>query len=103
MTQQPHIVGANVDTWLLNVVLLQVPASLAEELDALKQMAQEAEDDPPTRWTFCGETMYVKPHGSQRQWRWILHRSVAAPRRRRRQAQPHRRHGACRRPSSGSM
>ena len=71
--RQLQIVGANIDTWLLNIILTDFSESLVEELDALKQMAQEAEDDVPTRWTFCGETLFIKPHGSQRQWRWILH------------------------------
>jgi hypothetical protein len=52
---------------------VQFSEPLIEELDALKQAGQEAEADIPTRWTFCGETLYIKPHGSQRQWRWILH------------------------------
>ncbi len=73
MSSHPVIVGANIDTWLLNIILTDFSEPLVEELDALKHMAQEAEDDEPTRWTFCGETLYIKPHGSQRQWRWILH------------------------------
>jgi hypothetical protein len=27
----------------------------------------------PHGWTCYGETLCIKPHGSQRQWRWILH------------------------------
>src|SRR5260370_21606613 len=72
-SQPPRIVGANIDTWLNNVVLADFPADLAAELDTLKQAAQEAKDDLPTCWAFAGETPFIKPHGSQRQWRWILH------------------------------
>jgi hypothetical protein len=36
------IVGANIDTWLLNITLTDYLESLVEELDALKQVAQEA-------------------------------------------------------------
>src|SRR5262249_12255249 len=34
---------------------------------------QAVEDDVATPWTFEGETLFIKPHGSERQWRWILH------------------------------
>jgi hypothetical protein len=68
----PTIVGAHIDTWLLNVKgTLQ--DSLADQLDGLKETAQEVEDDVATLWTFVGETLFLKPHGSGRQWRWILH------------------------------
>jgi hypothetical protein len=66
------IVGANIDTWILNVKGA-LPDGLADELDRLKQASQEADEDIPTPWTFVGETLFIKAHGSGRQWRWILH------------------------------
>jgi hypothetical protein len=66
------IVGANIDTWILNVKG-QLPAELADELDQLKAASQEADDDLATPWRFVGETLFIKAHGSGRQWRWILH------------------------------
>ena len=45
-----RLVGANIDTWMINVIAAEPSASssfspdLAEELELLKQMAQEAED-----------------------------------------------------------
>ena len=68
----PTIVGAHIDTWINNVKGT-LRESLAEQLDSLKEAAQELEDDIATPWTFQGETLYLKPHGSGRQWRWILH------------------------------
>lgn len=67
-----HIVGANIDTWILNVKgdLLE---TLADELDELKEASQETEEDMATPWTFAGETLFIRAHGSGRQWRWILH------------------------------
>jgi hypothetical protein len=71
-----RIVGANIDTWLINVCVppqgYVFPADLEQRLDLLKEAAQQAEDDLATEWTFAGETLFIKPHGSQRQWRWIL-------------------------------
>ena len=67
-----QIVGANIDTWLINVKG-KLPDGLAEELDFLKEASQEADEDIPTRWTFAGETLFIRAHGSGRQWRWILH------------------------------
>ena len=43
------------------------------ELDSLKEADQELEDDIATPWTFQGEALFLKPHGSGCQWRWILH------------------------------
>jgi hypothetical protein len=41
---EPSIVGAHIDTWILNVkgTLLE---TLAEQLDSLKELAQETEED----------------------------------------------------------
>src|SRR5215831_6265973 len=68
-----QVVGASVDTAIYNVKLPELPEGLGEELDALKAACQEADDDLPTPWTFDGETLFIKTHGSGRQWRWILH------------------------------
>jgi hypothetical protein len=46
---------------------------LAAQLDDLKAASQEAECDLATPWSFAGETLSIKAHGSGRQWRWILH------------------------------
>src|SRR5262249_35570551 len=67
-----HIVGANIDTWLINVKG-KLPNGLAEELDFLKEASKEADKDVSTRWTFAGEVLFIRAHGSGRQWRWILH------------------------------
>jgi hypothetical protein len=67
-----QIVGANIDTWLINVKG-KLPDGLAEELDFLKEASQEADEDIPTRWSFAGETLFIRAHGSGRQWKWILH------------------------------
>ena len=57
------IVGANIDTWLINVKG-KLPDGLGEELDFLKEASQEADEDIPTRWTFAGETLFIRAHGS---------------------------------------
>ena len=68
------LVGANVDTWILNVKSTgEFSAELAQQLDELKAASQETETDLATPWSFEGETLYIKAHGSGRQWRWILH------------------------------
>jgi hypothetical protein len=68
------IAGENIDTLILNAKLGEdFPAALAYELDSLKLASQEAEDDLPTPHTFVGETLFIKPHGAGKQWRWILH------------------------------
>jgi hypothetical protein len=67
-----QIVGANIDTWLINVKG-KLPDGLADELDFLKEASQEADEDIPTRWSCGGETLFIRAHGSGRQWRWILH------------------------------
>jgi hypothetical protein len=64
----PTIVGANIDTWILNVKTADAfPADLAKQLDALKTASQECESDLATPWSFAGETLYIKAHGSGRQ------------------------------------
>ena len=68
------IVGANTDTLILNVKTGgDFPTELSEQLDELKAASQEVESDLATPWSFEGETLYIKAHGSGRQWRWILH------------------------------
>jgi hypothetical protein len=66
------VVGENIDTFIANIHG-KLSDDLAAELDLLKEASQEADDDVPTAWTFAGETLYIKAHGSGRQWRWILH------------------------------
>jgi hypothetical protein len=67
-----QVVGANIDTWLINVKG-KLPDGSAEELDFLKEASQEADEDKPMRWSFAGETLFIRAHGSGRQWKWILH------------------------------
>ena len=65
------IVNQHADTIILNVKG-PLPEGLAEELDRLKTIAQEAEDIVSTRWQFQGMTLFLRPNGSGRQWRWVL-------------------------------
>jgi hypothetical protein len=67
-----RIVGANIDTLYINVKGT-LDEELAEELNALKLSSQFADEDVPTPWVFAGETLFIKAHGSGRQWKWILH------------------------------
>ena len=67
-----EIVGANIDTWILNVKG-ELSRNLDQQLDALKAASQEAETDLASPWTFDGQPLFIKAHGSGRQWRWILH------------------------------
>jgi hypothetical protein len=68
----PAIVGAHIDTWLLNIKGTLTDA-LGAQLDALKETAQALEDEVATPWVFAGETLFIRAHGAGRQWRWILH------------------------------
>jgi hypothetical protein len=70
----PHLVGANIDTFIGNARLSSdFPEELAAQLEELRRQNQEAEEDLPTPWRFAGEALFIKPHGAGRQWRWILH------------------------------
>ena len=69
---QYRVVGASIDSWLINVEG-KLPDGLAEELDFLKEASQEVHEGIPTCWTFAGGTHFILAHGSGRQWRWILH------------------------------
>jgi hypothetical protein len=70
----PRIVGANIDTFIGDARLNGAfPDGLADQLEDLKRRSQEAEEDLPAPWQFAGETLFIKPHGAGRQWRWILH------------------------------
>lgn len=66
------LVGAAIDTWVINIKG-DLSTERADELDALKWASQEADEDVLTSWTFAGEPLLIKAHGSGRQWRWILH------------------------------
>ena len=46
---------------------------IAEYFDKMQHEAREAEEDVATEWTFDGQTMYIKPHGAGRQWRWLIY------------------------------
>jgi hypothetical protein len=67
------VLGANIDTFIANARIGDFPDTLAHELDERKVQSQEMEEDLPTRFVFADETLYIKPHGAGRQWRWILH------------------------------
>ncbi|HEY1391531.1 MAG TPA: hypothetical protein VGF38_23550 [Ktedonobacterales bacterium] len=70
----PSVVGQNIDTFIGNARLnTEFPDELADQLEDLKRLSQEAEDDLPTPWRFASEALFIKPHGAGRQWRWILH------------------------------
>ncbi len=70
----PHLVGANIDTFIGNARLnTDFPDVLASQLEELKRQSQDTEEDLPTPWRFAGEVLFIKPHGAGRQWRWILH------------------------------
>jgi hypothetical protein len=66
-----QIGGATIATWLINVNG-KLPDGLAEEIDFLKEASQEADEDIPTRWIFAREALFIRAHGSGRQWRRIL-------------------------------
>ena len=68
----PGIVGANIDTLILNIKGALRP-ELDHDLDRWKQASQETDEDLATPWTFVGQPLYIRAHGSGRQWRWILH------------------------------
>lgn len=58
MTRYPAV-GANIDTWLINVKGKRSD-ELADELDFLKEASQEADGGIPTRWTFAGESPFIR-------------------------------------------
>lgn len=66
------LVGVAIDTWIINVKG-DLSRERADELDGLKWASQEADEDLLTPWSFAGEPLVIKAHGSGRQWRWILH------------------------------
>jgi hypothetical protein len=65
-------VNFNIDTWVINVKG-KLPEELAERLQQLQEMARDEESEIPSDWSFQGQTLYIRPHGSGRQWRWILY------------------------------
>jgi hypothetical protein len=69
----PTIVAAGVDTLVVSASAEGLPEELVAALDACKHLAQEADEDVATDYTFCGHVFFCKPHGSQRHWRYILH------------------------------
>ena len=64
----PHLVGANLDTFIGNARLSgDFPDDLAAQLEDRKRQSQDAEEDLPTPWRFAGEVLFIKPHGADRQ------------------------------------
>jgi hypothetical protein len=60
---EPTLVGANIDTWILNVKTAGAfPTEFAEQLDELKAASQEIASDLATPWTFEGETLVTYGH-----------------------------------------
>lgn len=59
------------DTLNLNVHG-EVSEERADELERLKRGAQEGEDVLATPWSFLGQTLFIRPNGGGRQWRWVL-------------------------------
>lgn len=77
---QPILLGCNPDTLVLNVlptdanfqvVRRRLDESLQEELDVLKQRAQDEEEAIPTRWVFEGGNLFMKEKGGSH-FKWIL-------------------------------
>ena len=77
---QPVLLGCNPDTLVLNVlptdaqfqvVRRRLDESLEQELDSLKQRAQEEEEPIPTRWVFEGGNLFMKEKGGSH-FKWIL-------------------------------
>src|SRR5579883_3369510 len=71
MTYQ--IVNWNMDTWVLNVKGKLPDTGIADYLNQMQETARDLEQDVATAWSFCGMTLYIKPHGAGRQWRWLLY------------------------------
>jgi hypothetical protein len=65
-------IAAGVDTFL-GTVGGELPPELGADLDERKAQSQQAEEDVPTPLRFAGEALFIKPHGAQRHWRWVLH------------------------------
>jgi hypothetical protein len=68
-----QIVNFQIDTWVLNVKGKLPDNGLADYLNRLQEGARDIESDLATEWTFRGMTLYIKPHGAGRQWRWLLY------------------------------
>ena len=54
-----------------NVVRLELPSSLQEELDAYKLRAQQEEEKVPTRWAFAGTPLFMLDKAGA-PFKWIL-------------------------------
>lgn len=81
MNSSVKIVGAFVDTLVLNIYPVdqqlqiesrRVDQLLQEELTLLKQQAQEAEEDIPTRFVFNDLPLLMKAKGGDG-FNWIMH------------------------------
>jgi hypothetical protein len=68
-----QIVNFAYDTEVLNVHGKLPDNGITEYFNEMQEAAREAESDVATEWTFNGMTMYIRPHGSGRQWRWLLY------------------------------
>jgi hypothetical protein len=81
MESMVHILGAFIDTLVLNVYPAdasfeieerRIDELLKEELMLLKEQAQEAEEEMPTRFIFRGKPLLMKAKGGDG-FNWILH------------------------------
>ncbi len=67
-----QVVLAGADTVWLTVQGV-LPESVAVELDAFKEVAQEVEEAVPSSWSFSDERLMVEPYGAGKgSWRWVL-------------------------------
>ncbi len=53
----------------------ELSESLQAELMILKEVAQQDEEEVPTRWSFCGQPLIMQPKGGQHGFLWILKNS----------------------------
>jgi len=67
-----HVVNRWVDTLIINCKG-ELPETMAEQLMHWQEAAKELEEDITTDWTFGGCPLFMKPHGSGKGTRWIVH------------------------------
>ncbi len=79
--QSSKLVAYGVDTLILNVryadkqgqpIKQELHEKLAATLDYLQNAARSAETAVASDWSFLGVLLFVEPHGSGKQWWWLL-------------------------------
>src|ERR1051326_995448 len=75
-----RILGRGLDTLIVNVyptddegdiINMRLSEVLEQELSLYKERAQEMDEEVPTRWSFEGETLFMKDKGGSH-FKWIL-------------------------------